>query len=236
MTPWVADHRHLALVGIPASAMVADARRLAAVYQPGTFELPGHGFEGAASLTGSPEPVRFGGDSINGVALDSNIDPRAYYLVGITNNSPDFFTVTNAAGVPLVLAGDGVDLPFVIEDIRPKLDLIMAQWTSKVIAAAKAYKAPWYVPPAWAPLLIAQLASPTVAAILRVARARFDVDSIIANQVEASKQYDDLLRGVPFDDGTGPIDADTIPNDAARATNGLLTGCVAPMPWLTGTL
>lgn len=238
MTPWTADHRHLALVGIPASAMVPDARAVAAVYVvsggAAVFELPGHGFSGTAALAG-PERVRFAGDNINGVRLDSQIVPTIYYDVAVTPGDPDFFTVTTGA-VPLVLAGDGCGLPFVLENIIPKIDLIMAEWTSKVVANAKAYRAPWFVAPLWAPMLIAHLAAPSVAAVLRVATARFDVADLQVNYERALKQYDDLGNGVPFDDGIGPVDADTTPNDTARATNSLLTGCVQDTRWLTGTL
>lgn len=235
--PWTADHRHLALVGIAASAMVADARELAGVYltpgQPTIFELPGHGFDGAAGLAGA-ERIRFGART-NGVQLDTAIVPTSYYDVSTIPGDQDFFTLS-LAGTPLILSGDGIGLPFTIENIVAKLDIIMAEWTSKVVANAKAYKAPWYVPPGWAPLLIATLAAPTVVKVLRVANARFPVDDVSADYDRAMKQYDDLGNGVPFDDGTGPVDADSIPNDTAIATNSIVQGRVCPIPWLSGYL
>lgn len=239
MVPWVADHRHLALVGIAASAMVPDARAIAATYpsvgQGTIFELPGHGFSGALALAGA-ERVRIVGPNVNGVVLDTAISPTTYYVVGVVPDDPDFLTLSMPLGAPLLLNGDGVGFPSAIENIIPKIDLIMRQWTSKVIANAKAYKAPWYVAPDWAPLLIAQLAAPSVCSILRVASARFDVADIQVNAAAALAQYNDLAQGVPFDDGIGPIDADDVPNDAALATNGIAQGLVCDMRWLSGAL
>ena len=235
--PWNADHRHLALVGIAASAMVPDARALASVdafqgQSAAVFELPGHGFSGADALAGA-ERVRFA--AVAGVQLDSTIVASRYYDVSIAAGDPDFFTLSYL-GAPLVLRDDGVGLPYVIENIIPKLDLIMAGVTSEVVSQAKAYKAPWTTPPSWAPLLIARLAAPTVCKVLRVASSRFEVPDVAADYDRAMVQFADLKNGVPMDDGTGPIDADDIPNDAAIATNSIAQGVVCDTQWLTGFL
>lgn len=233
MTAWTADHRHLALVGLPASAMVPDARVLAAVYGSGggvaTFELPGHGFEGANGLAGA-ERVRFCAG--NGVSLDSAIDPLRYYTVSVTAGDPDFFTVS-LTGTPLVLAGDGVEMPSIRQNIIATIDLIMAQWTSHVVSAAKAYAGPWDAAtvPTWAPLLVAQLAAPTVCKILRVAVARFEVPDVQADYDRAMVRYTDLKAGKPFDDGSGNFDATSTPDNAAMAAND-----ADPTAWRTGAL
>jgi hypothetical protein len=230
MTAWTATHLHLALVGLPASAMVADARAVASVTlaSPALFELPGHGFAGAAALAG-PEKVRLA--ARNGVTLDTAISATTYYTVGVTPGDPDFFTLISPLGAPLVLNGDGAGEPSALENIIPKIDIIMSQWTSVLISSAKAYAGPWNPAdvPAWAPLLVAHLAAPTVCNILRVASARFDIATVVFNTVWAWDRMKHLEAGEPFDDGSGNFDATNTPDNAAFAAQDR-----PPERWRTG--
>lgn len=238
MTAWTATHLDLALCGISAAAMVPDARAVAATYpsvgQGTIFELPGHGFAGVAALAG-PERVRLAGGNINGVVLDTAISPTLYYVANVASGDPDFFTLSTL-GAPLVLNGDGVGLPSALENIIPKIDLIMARWTSVLISSAIAYSGQWSTPPAWAPLLVATLAAPTVAEVLRVARARFDVTSLTTNTPWATTRLAALEGGATFSDGIGPVDSDTIANDPMRAKNRQTSSGCAPTRWQRGTL
>ena len=207
---WVATHQDLALSGLAPAACVPDARDVVAIdIATGTFEVDGHGFNGG-------EPVRFVAPPGN--VLPTGLNPLAYYAVAPPPN-PDFFQLN-----PLLLPGDagswspGVITLRIVENVYPKIDAIMAQWTSMLVASAKAYKGPWISPPPWAPLMVALLAAPTVASRFRVPESRYNVALVERQFAWAEERRKDLDSGQPWNDGVGPIDATSTPgnSDAMR--------------------
>ncbi len=189
---WVATRQDLERY-FPASACVPDSRQLAGIYLSGsTFELVGHGFYGG-------EPVRLAARA--GGTLPAAIDPLTWYTVAPTP-SRDFFQLV---GVTLADIGSGAI--FALEDFGPKIDRILIEVTSYVVARAKAYRAPWTTPPDWAPRLVAHLAAPEVAAVLRLAADRYDVEGVKARAVVAEAFCAELNQGMPMPDGVGPVDA-----------------------------
>jgi hypothetical protein len=214
MPSWVPTHVDLFRY-FPASACVPDARQIAGyVGSPIAIDLPAHGFTSSSLVTFAAR---------TGAALDSMIDPLVTYTV--VPVSARFFRLLG-----VTLAGDGVGLPFVFEDVIPKIDTIMAEVGSYIIANAKAYAAPWTTPPAWAPRLAAHLGAPDVADALRIAESRYPVERTIKRAEIAEKFVEHLRAGEPMTDGVGPIDAtDGYPDNAALAAQD-----AEPTPWRNG--
>lgn len=229
MTPWVATHQDLMLSGLSPSACRPDAQKINGVnLTTGTFQADGHGFNGG-------EPVRFtAGDPSPLRALPSGLVAGVWYVVAPTTD-PDFFQLS-----PLVRPTDAGQGPgfSVIENYLAKIDIIMARWTSVLLAKAVAYKPPWYVAPLWAPMMVAKLAAPTVASVLRVSSARYPVPEIATGYLWAMEELKFLESGGLYNDGTGPIDSstDSGADDAARAQNGVSLGRIRDTQWLTGYL
>lgn len=227
-TPWVATHSDLMLSGLSPSACAPDARALQGVdLGTGTFELDAHGFDGG-------EPVRF--VALLGNTIYTGINPLAYYSVAPTLGNPDFFTLS-----PLLIPSDaGLGIVSLVENVLPKIDRIMGQFTSLLVGSAKAYKGPWLQgsQPAWAPMMVAKLAAPTICNLLRVPSSRYDIKLIADGFAWAEARRTRLENGEQLDDGIGTFNGTASPggNDGARATNGILTGCIPPMSWVTGTL
>lgn len=222
MTPWVATHSDLHLSGLTPSACRPDARPLGSVSTvTGVFQIDGHGFDGGERVRfsiGDPSPLR---------ALPAGLAIGTYYAVAPTNGDPDFFMLS-----PLLIPTNGGMGPvWVNENYIPKIDRHMAAWTSVLLAKAVAYKAPWFVAPTWAPMMVAKLAAPTVATVLRVPSARYPVTMVEQGYQWAIEELKFLESGGIYNDGTGPIDA-TIVNsgasDAARATGRSPIGWGAP--------
>lgn len=220
-TPWRATHSDLHLSGLTPSACRPDARALGGV-AAGIFQIDGHGFDGGEQVRfsiGDPSPQR---------ALPTGITAGVWYTVAATNGDPDYFALSPL----LVPTSSGLGVVWVNENHIPKIDAIMAQWTSILIARAKAYKAPWYTPPTWGPMMVAKLAAPTVASVLRVPEARYSVPMIREGFLWAEERCVWLERGEPLDDGIGPIDASpTVADIGAVAGQDM-----PPTLWRTGTL
>lgn len=237
MTPWVATHSDLHLSGLTPSACRPDARALGSInLVTGLLQIDGHGFDGGEMVrfsVGDPSPLR---------SLPSGIVAGTYYPVLPTNGNPDFFQVYTVPGTAppsiLVPTDAGQGAIYVDENYIPKIDRVMASWTSVLLAKAVAYKPPWYVPPTWAPMMVAKLAAPTVASVLRVSIARYPVPEVAAGYEWAQKELRFLEAGGLYNDGTGPIDAssNTGTYDTARASSGVSTGRICDMAWVTGTL
>ena len=193
---WVATHVDLFRY-FPASAADPDARPVAQIYvSASTFELAGHGFSGG-------EIVRL---TNRAGSLPTGLTPLTWYTVASVSG-PDFFTLS-VGGAPVVLTDGGSGTTNVKENFLPKIDLIMAEVTSYLVANAKAYRGQWMTPPLWAPRTAAHLAAPDVAEVLRVPSGRYDVEATKA-RAEAAEKFVELLRqGMPADDGQGPIDSD----------------------------
>ncbi len=226
---WVATHQDLMLSGLTPSACRPDARALSGInLWTGVFQLDGHGFAGG-------EPVRFepqGEPGPQGPRLPSGLVAGTWYAVAPTNDDPDFFKLS-----PLLRPSDsGIGRVSVIENYIAKIDAQMAAWTSVLLAKAVAYKPPWLTPPTWAPMMVAKLAAPTVAAVLRVSSDRYPVPEIATGYEWALKELKFLEEGGTYSDGTGPIDADGDDGtyDVARASNSVQDGHVQPMRWVTG--
>lgn len=218
MTTWQATHADLFRY-FPASACVPDARQIAGVLgSPFVFDLPSHGFS-ASSL------VSFGART--GSTLDSALSPTATYTVAPISGR--FFGL-----VGVTLNGDGVGLPFVFEDVIAKIDGIMADVTSYIVANAKAYAGPWEAAnvPTWAPRLAAHLGAPDVADALRIAEDRYPVARTIKRAEIAEAFIVHLRSGEPMTDNiTKNFDATTEPDNAAFA----MADC-RPTRWRTGVL
>lgn len=206
---WVAAHSDLHLSGLTPAACRPGALALTSIDLAGRFQLDGHGFDGGEFVrytTGDPSPPR---------ALPSSIVMGRWYVVAPTNGDPDFYQ--HAPSVPLSDAGRGPI--YVVENYIPKIDRQMAAWTSVLISKAVAYKPPWITPPAWAPMMVAKLAAPSIATILRVSKDRYPVDDLAAGYEWAQKELRFLEAGGIYNDGTGPIDSAAAAgtNDAGRA-------------------
>ncbi len=221
MTPWVATHSDLALSGLPPAACRPDARVLGGVsVATGVLQIDGHGFDGGESIrfsTGDPSPLR---------ALPTGLAAGVWYAVAPTNSDPDFFSLS-----PVVIPTDaGVGPIYVSENYLPKIDREMAAWTSILVAKAVAYKAPWFTPPKWAPMMVAKRSDPSVAGVLRVPSARYPVPMVQSDYLWAMQELKFLESGGTYDDGTGPIDAASTTgiNAAARATGRAPIGWGAP--------
>ncbi len=189
---WVATRQDLERY-FPASACVPDSRQIAGIYLSGsTFELVGHGFYGG-------EPVRLAARA--GGTLPAAIDPLVWYTVAPAP-SRDFFAL-----VGVTLADIGAGIIFALEDFGPKIDRILLECTSYLVARAKAYAGPWTTPPDWAPRTVAHLAAPEVAAVLRLSPDRYDVEGVKARAAIAEAFCQELNQGQPMGDGVGPVDA-----------------------------
>lgn len=228
MTLWVATHSDLMLSGLAPSACAPDARVIQGVdVATGTWELDAHGFDGG-------EPVRF--VALTGNTIPTGINPLTYYAVAPTLGNPDFFLLS-----PLLIPSDaGTGTISLVENVIPKIDRIMAQFTSLLVGSAKAYRGPWLLglQPAWAPMLAAMLAAPTICNFFRIPTSRYDIALVARNFEWAEARRTRLENGEQLDDGVAMFGGQSAPggNDGARATNGIVSGCIAPMSWVTGTL
>lgn len=220
VTPWVATHVDLALSGLSPEACRPDVRHLDGVNtSTGVFEVDGHGFTGG-------EPIRFSAQAGN--TIPTGLIASTFYIVAATNGNPDFFTLS-----PLLIPSDGgVGEVGVTENILPKIDAIMAEWTSVLISSAIAYPGPWTVAPGWAPMLAAKLAAPTVASRLRVPSAKYDITMVKEGFAWAEDWRKRLRAGELFDDGVGPVAA-IAPNVFNAAMGGQDR---PPTCWRTGSL
>lgn len=198
---WTATRNDLITFGgLPAGAYAPDARQIAAVYVPqSTLEMSSHGFGGGGV------PVRFAARA--GSTLYAGIDPLTWYTVASTTD-PDFFTLLDGSGNPIVLTDGGTGTIFCVENIWAKIDKRLAARTSWLMAHAKAYDPPWEVPPTWAPQIVAFLVAYDVALQLRLPE-RYPIDKIEkqydAAELFIAKRLDEA--GEPFGDGVGPVDA-----------------------------
>lgn len=224
MPSWIATHADLMLSGLSPAACVPDARETQGVdATTGIWELDGHGFAGG-------ESVRF--VALPGNVLPTGINRLTYYAV-MPPPSPDFFTLSP----PLIPGDAGTGTISLVENVYPKIDAIMAQWTSMLIASAKAYKPPWFIPPTWAAMMVAKLAAPTVASVLRVPTARYDVALVERGFMWAEARRERLENGEPMDDGAGPIDVDPLVSDiGAISANDSTAAPGGATLWRTGTL
>lgn len=195
---WVLTRNDVATYGgLPASALVPDARQIGNIISS-TVELCGHGFD--------PAPVRFSAGA--GATLDTALDPLTWYTA-VSDGDPDFFTLLDGS-TPVTLAGDSVGAIFVLEDVTPKIAAICSAVTSYLVAHAKAYSGPWTTPPGWAPRAGAHLAAPDIAAMLRISAARYDVEATMKRFEAAEALCVRLNKGEPLSDGVGPVDADPL--------------------------
>ena len=221
---WTATHQDLALSGLAPAACRPGAHAVDSINTTtGVFRVDGHGFNGG-------EPVRFaiGGDYSSQHALPTGISADVWYIVAPTNGDPDYFMLTP----PLVPSDVGAGSVYVAENYVAKIDQQMAAWTSVLLAKAVAYKPPWITPPAWAPMMVAKLAAPTVASVLRVPSDRYPVPDIAAGYEWAQKELAFLASGGIYNDGTGPIDSSANSGTAAAAR--ARSRC--PVPWQNGAL
>lgn len=206
---WVATHSDLMLSGLAPAACVPDALEIQSVdFAAGIWECVGHGFSGG-------ESVRF--VALPGNTLPAGTNRTTYYAVSPSSPpSPDFFTVPS-----LTVTDAGSGTFSLIENVYPKIDDIMAEWTSVLIGSAKAYRGQWVTPPGWAAMMVAKMAAPTVASVLRVPDSRYNIALIERNFAWAEARRVELDNGQPWDDGVGPIDATNTPgaNDAGRASS-----------------
>jgi hypothetical protein len=195
MAAWVLTRDDLITYGgLPSSALVADAREIVTVYvAQSTFEIPGHGCSGAqVRLTARP-----------GSTLPTGINPLTWYTAATTTD-PDFLSLV---GVTLSDAGSGT--LFLIEDVTPKIAKILGAVTSYLVASAKAYAGPWTagLEPQWAHRVGAHIAAPDVADLLRLPKARFDIDAA-RERAKAAETFVGLLRkGEEMDDNPVQFDA-----------------------------
>lgn len=227
-TPWVSTHSDLMLSGLSPAACAPDAREIQGVdLVTGTWELDAHGFDGG-------ELVRF--VALVGNTIPTLINPLTYYAVAPTIGNPDFFTLA-----PLLIPSDaGTGIVSIVENVIPKIDRIMAEFTSLLVGSAKAYRGPWLQgsQPAWTPMMVAKLAAPTICNYLRVPSSRYDIKLVADGFAWAEARRTRLENGEQLDDGVATFNGLASPggNDGARATNGLLTGRICDMSWVTGTL
>lgn len=218
MSSWVASYKDLITHGLPAAALVPDAREIGGVVGS-TVEICGHGFD----LT----PVRFSARA--GGTLDTALSPIIWYTA-VSGGDPDFFSLLSGSA-PIALAGDGTGTIMVLEDVRPKLAAMLLARTSYVVAHAKAYAGPWTTPPDWAPMIVAQLTAYDVASQFRIAPSRYDVDLVKTRYLAAEALCVRLDAGEPLGDGVGPVDADPAvanmgPRFRVLGTKGPLAGDV----------
>ncbi|HSM93376.1 MAG TPA: hypothetical protein VLT47_10870 [Anaeromyxobacteraceae bacterium] len=204
MSSWVASRYDLTRFGVTAAALVPEARTAQVVDVPScTFALPGHGFGGGEQLELAPAA---------GGVLPAGTSAIASYLTKLLpSQSSRLFTITNLDGSPVTITDAGSGVLTVLVDMGPTVDAIMAAETSLVVARAKAYRGPWTTPPAWAPAMVADLAGPRIAKLLRVSSPQYSITDLMTFREQALRQLDSMAKGEPMNDGVGPIDAGTPP-------------------------
>lgn len=178
-------------LGIAAAACVPESRNLSSVIVASSaFELPGHGFEGG-------ELLRFKalGD---GAALCAGLSTSALYEVVVV--SSDLFTV-KLAGAPVTITTEGTGVISVVEDIAPRIDVILEACSSYLDANAKAYKPPFKAPyPKWVTRTVCKLASLDVALVLRRSNPSYSLDDVKAEAEKAEAFLERLSKGEPTAD------------------------------------
>jgi len=217
---WRATLADLFTFGLPGATATPEPRSIASVDpSTGRFELPGHALFG-----GERARVRAEGD---GAYVPTGIDPRRFYDVAEPDDA-DFFALT-LNGSPVSFSDCGAGVLVLLVDLRPKMLRVLAARTSYVVAHFKAYQGPWTTPPDWAPLVVAQLAAYDIAGTMRVSSPQYSLDQLEKRAMKAEAFCARGDAGVPYEDGTGPVDA--TPNEAemgARAFRlkgrGLLEG------------
>jgi hypothetical protein len=191
---WIATRQDLiARGGLPAAAYQPDSRLVDAFhFDTQLVELRGHGLSGAS--------VRFTARA--GATLPSGLPTTSPGWIQVAQTTdPDFFSLVN-----VTLTDDGSGAIVVLEDFWPKIDAMLLDWTSYVVAHAKAYLGPWTTPPDWAPGLVARLVAHVAASALRLPEARYPIDDLRKAHEVALEFCDVLNKGEPFPDGVGPID------------------------------
>jgi hypothetical protein len=195
---WVATLQDLFTHGLPGSTAAPEARPVASV-DPTTdlFEVPGHALFGG-------ERVRFRATGA-GAALPGGVNGGRY--LAATPADPDFFSITLLDGTPVDITTSGGGNISVMVDIMPKLSQMLDARSSYVRAHFKAYDPVWNTPPAWAPMIVAQLVAYDAASILRVTTPQYSLEELKARATLAEEFCKRGDAGRPYDDGAGPIDA-----------------------------
>jgi hypothetical protein len=208
---WQATRWDLTRFGIPAAALVPESRVATVVDVPScTLSIPGHGFAGGEQLELVPAGL--------GSALPTGTSAIAAYLAKLLpSQSSRLFTLTNLDESPVTITDAGAGVLTVLVDLGPTVDAIMAAETSFLIAHAKAYAGPWTTPPVWAPMIVADLAGPRIAKLLRVASPQYSLEDLMTFRKQALDMCARLDTGEPYPDGTGPIDADPLVGEMSPA-------------------